>query len=176
VLDKKHIVTFGVIVVTFTFFPSENWDYWFLGDKAEHYAEYSLRGDKQSFVVAKNVFPASVYHGLAGVVAAFSAKIGEGQMNPMRSDAPIPPNSVALLEIAPSATLVRMAHTSSPEYSFAPMALTLVAPVEEGRWMLLAVALMAVTALLAFSIGGLMREDDRQRELAPAGSRPQRQE
>ena len=175
-LDKKNILTFGFIVVTFAFFPSENWDYWFLGDKAEHYAEYSLRGDKLSVVVAKNAFSASVYHGLAGVIAAFSAKIGEGRMNSMRSDAPIPPNSVALFEVAPNATLARMAHTSSPEYSFAPRALTLVAPVEEGRWMLLAVALMAVTALLAFSIGGLMHEDDRQRELAPVDSRPLRQE
>jgi hypothetical protein len=175
VLDKKKIVTFGVIVVTFVFFPPENWDYWFFGDKAEHYAEYSLRGDKQCYVIAKNVFSSSVHHGLAGVLAAFSARVGEAQMSPMRSDAPIPPNSVALLEIAPNATLVRMAHTSSPEYSFAPRALTLVAPVEEGRWMLLAVALMTVTALLAFSICGLMREDDRQREATPSDLMPQRQ-
>jgi len=161
-LSLKNVWTFGMIVVTFVFLPPENWDYWFAGGKSDRYAEFCFRGDKHCYVIAKNLLTNPVHLGFANIKSAWTGRIGSPNIEELKTGGTLPPNSYSLLEVAP-ASVNSVIHTLEPEYSFSPKQLMLVAPIEEDKWFVLVFALVVAAALLTYSIGSLVREDDRQK-------------
>jgi len=162
-LSVKNIWTFAVIVITFVFLPSENWDFWFFGGKAEHYAEICLRSDKHCYIIAKNLLSGPVHLGFQGIISELTTTIGEPKMKEIEPSGSIPANSISFLELRPGPLVGHVTHTLGSDYVFSPKLLRMTVPIEEDRWIFFVLALILAAAALTHSIGGLMREDDRQK-------------
>lgn len=162
-LSLGKVWSFGLIVVTFVFLPSDNWDFWFVGGKEDYYAEFCLQGDKVCYIVAKNLLSKEVRPGFADIRGGWSQKIGSSRIVEISTNKTIPPESYSLLEIDPGVYSTSVQHFTGEGEPFAPKQLVLVTPVEEQKWFFLIFALLAASAALTYSLLSYVREDDRQK-------------
>jgi hypothetical protein len=159
----KNLLNFAMLAVVFVFFPSENWDYWFNEGKADRVAEFCFKSKQHCYVVAKNLLGKPVRLGFTSVKSGWASSIGSTTSEDLKDYKIIPANSYSLIEVEPNVYTGSVVHSVETEESFSPKTLMLVAPVEQDRWIFFVLGVVVAAALLTHSIGGLVREDDRQK-------------
>ena len=162
-LTFGRIWSFGLIVVTFVFLPSENWDFWFLGGKEDYYAEFCLRDDKNCYIIAKNLLSKEVRLGFGNIRKGWSQRIDASGIVAITGTNTVPPESYSLLEIDPAAFSSSVRHVTGEGEFLAAKSLVLITPVEEQKWFVFVLALLAAAAALTYSLVSYVREDDRQK-------------
>lgn len=162
-LTIKGVLTFGLLVVTFVFLPNENWDYWFIGDKGDYYAQFCLRDNRRCYVFAKNMLAEEVRLGFPAILRGWSQKIGSEEIVELDSSMLVPPESYSLVEVDPHVFDSAVRHRLEKNQELRPKSLVLVTPVEEQKWFILVFALILASAGLTYSIVSYVGEDDRQK-------------
>lgn len=162
-LGLNRILAFGLLVTTFVFLPNENWDYWFVGDKGDYYAEFCLRDKQSCYVLAKNLLSTEVELGFASIRRGWVQKIGSEEIIEMDSSKAVPPGSYSLIEIDPSSFSAEVRHSLERKQTLRPKNLVLVTPFEEQKWFLLVFVLILTSAGLTYSIVSYVGEESRQK-------------
>lgn len=151
-MEKVRLVfSFGVLVVSFLFLPSENWSFWFLRNDAEKYGEFRVTESDRAYLLTKNLLETTVTIEGATIRSNLSIPISGELVFDLENRAETLPRSYSLLEIL-GGNPEEVVRSMNRKIYFEPQNLAILTPAEQSKWAILVSFLAVISSALTFSV------------------------